>query len=93
MSRSKLGLQGDKKAEIINLKATPERVAELLAISGIFPAYHMNKKHWLTLCLDGSCDDETVKWVTKISFELTRKKLKNKKQVQNELNLLFLSFA
>lgn len=38
----------------------------------------MSKKHWLTLALDGSCDDETLRWVTQISFDLTRRKIKNK---------------
>lgn len=74
VSRSKLGLQEDKKAEIINLKATPERVAELLAISGIFPAYHMNKKHWYTVILDGTLKTEFICSLIDESYICVKKK-------------------
>ncbi len=74
VSRSKLGLQGDKKAEIINLKATPERVAEFLSISGIFPAYHMNKKHWYTVILDGTLKTEFICSLIDESYLCVKKK-------------------
>lgn len=66
--------------DVVNLKCAPEIMDDLWHEGGIFPAYHMSKKHWLTLALDGSCADETVRWVTGISFDLTRRKIKQRKK-------------
>ena len=40
----------------------------------VVPAYHMNKNHWITVCLDGSVETEKVKWLLDLSFELTDKR-------------------
>ena len=29
---------------------------------GIFPGWHMNKAHWLTVALDGSVDGEKIRF-------------------------------
>lgn len=34
---------------LINLKLTPEHVSELRQEAGIYPGYHMSKKHWITI--------------------------------------------
>ncbi len=52
-SHAKLGLAGDGTAEILDLRAAPEDVARLTAGGKYLPGYHMNKKHWITVCLDG----------------------------------------
>jgi predicted DNA-binding protein (MmcQ/YjbR family) len=77
--KRKLGIDSDEFINVVNMKCAPEIIDDLWKENGVFPAYHMNKKHWLTLCLDGSCADETIKWVTKISYDLTRKKTIKKK--------------
>lgn len=69
--------------DVVNLKCAPEIMDDLWQENGVFPAYHMNKKHWLTLSLDATCSEETLKWVTNISFELTRKKIRRKKEIQD----------
>ncbi len=69
--------------DVVNLKCAPEIMDDLWQENGVFPAYHMNKKHWLTLSLDGTCSEETLKWVTNISFELTHKKIRRKKEIQD----------
>lgn len=74
IKKRKLGLESDELIDVVNLKCAPEIMDDLWQENGIFPAYHMSKKHWLTLALDGSCDEETLMWVTKISFDLTKKK-------------------
>lgn len=48
----KLGIDSDGNAVVINLKNSPERVAEEIDGEFVFPAYHMNKKYWLTALLD-----------------------------------------
>ena len=44
--------------------------------TGVLPAYHMNKNHWLTVLLDGTADDETVKALVDMSYALTAPKKK-----------------
>lgn len=71
------------KVDVVNLKCAPEVIESMAGIeSGIYRAYHMNKTHWLTVALDGSCDEDTVRWLLGISHELTakRKKLINKRK-------------
>lgn len=46
--------------DVINLKVPPEAVAKLIAIKGIYPSYHMNKRHWVTVVLDGSVPNKSV---------------------------------
>ena len=40
--------------------------------AGMFPAYHMNKAHWLTIALDGSAEEEKLKFLLDMSYELTK---------------------
>ena len=75
--RSKLGLSGSEIIDVVNLKCAPEVIESMAGVEpGIFRAYHMNKTHWLTVALDGSCDDETVGWLLSISYDLTVRKIK-----------------
>ena len=80
IKKKKLGINSDEYINVVNLKCAQEIIDDLWKEPGIFPAYHMSKSHWLTLTLDGSCSDDTLKWVTNISFELTRKKIKQRKR-------------
>ena len=76
VKKCKLGLKNDGFIDVVNLKCAPEIMDDLWRESGIFPAYHMSKKLWLTLALDNSCCEETLKWVTSISYDLTKKKIR-----------------
>lgn len=58
----------DEKTEILNVKSN--RVEELLKKEGIYPAYHMNKKYWITVILDDSLSDETAQALIRESFDL-----------------------
>jgi predicted DNA-binding protein (MmcQ/YjbR family) len=51
--------------ESLNLKVDPEIAEELCEkYSAVEPGYHMNKKHWITVMMDGSIPDKMVlKWV------------------------------
>ena len=57
IERKKLGLKDEGFVEFANLKISPNDLRQHLATEGIFAAYHMNKKSWITVVLDG-----TVKW-------------------------------
>ena len=49
----------------INLKCDPERVPGLRArYPAVLPGYHMNKKHWNTILMDGSIPDSLLReWI------------------------------
>ena len=74
IDRRLLGLDGNGKIDVVNLKNDPLSVELLYSENGIFPAYHMNKTHWLTVALDGSAQDNLVKMLVCRSFELTAPK-------------------
>ncbi|MBQ6933905.1 MAG: MmcQ/YjbR family DNA-binding protein [Clostridia bacterium] len=75
--KSKLGL-GDGNIDVVNLKCEPMLTGALRQESGIFPAYHMNKNNWVSVCLDGSCDDDKIIELLHMSFGLTAPKIKKK---------------
>ncbi|MGS4787233.1 MmcQ/YjbR family DNA-binding protein [Streptococcus sp. P25B114] len=59
--RDKLdGSGSQEEVEIVNLKVDGRETAELLSQSGIFPAYHMSKKAWVSVLLDDTVEDQTV---------------------------------
>jgi predicted DNA-binding protein (MmcQ/YjbR family) len=45
----------------VTVKALPENVPRLIrSVEGIDPGYHMNKKHWVTVRLDGTVPADHV---------------------------------
>jgi predicted DNA-binding protein (MmcQ/YjbR family) len=51
--------------ENINLKCNPDTALQLREMhEGVTPGYHMNKKHWNTVSIDGSLPDKTIcQWI------------------------------
>ena len=60
------------QVEAVNLKH--DCVADLLSQKGIYPAFHMNKRYWISLALDDSLSDNEVRDLLEISWNLTLKK-------------------
>lgn len=55
----------------INLKCAPEKAVELReSYDGIIPGWHMNKKHWNSIRLDGSIPDDLMRELIQHSYEL-----------------------
>ncbi|AOP43047.1 MmcQ/YjbR family DNA-binding protein [Edwardsiella piscicida] len=50
---AKLGGLDDDMVEVIDLKMAPDDISTLVDGRRYFPGYHMNKKYWVTLRLDG----------------------------------------
>lgn len=65
----------------INLKCDPEKAIELRErYPAVQPGYHMNKKHWNTVYIDGSIDDEQIhEWIDD-SYRLVILKIPKKDQ-------------
>ena len=59
--------------DIINLKSEPDMIEQLTRQTGIYPAYHMNRKHWISVSLDDTLTDDRVMALLTKSFELTKK--------------------
>ena len=72
LSKRKLNLDSDETAEIINLHNNPEEIKKLIDNKRYFPAYHMNKKHWCTICLDGTVELKEIYKLIDISYELAK---------------------
>ena len=78
ISEKKLGKDTDKQTIVVNFKSNPEIIESFVENEvGVYPAYHMNKKHWLTVALS-ECDDATIFWLLSISYDLTKAKIKNR---------------
>ena len=67
----KLGLDCDGLVDIVDVKCGPLLMDTYRRLPGILPGYHMNKDNWITILLDGSADDELIKELFEISFDIT----------------------
>ncbi len=84
VERKKLGLPGTGSIDIVNVKGVPSENEVLWQEPGIRPAYHMNKKHWLTLFLDGSVSDKVLCNLLDLSYRLTSPKTFKKKSPEKK---------
>lgn len=70
----------DKKLKV-NLKCDPMMSQDLRReYPAIKPGYHMNKVHWNTVEIDGSLDDNLIKMLIDISYDLVFKGLRKKEK-------------
>lgn len=72
--KGKLGLQADGDICIVNLKCDPRLIGSFRLEQGIYPAYHMSKAHWLTVALDSTVEEDKVKFLLEMSYDLTKGK-------------------
>ena len=79
VSRRKFGLDSDKVVEVVNLKQPVEMYGSFDAADGVYPAYHMNKLHWISVLLPDAPDD-VVKFLVNVSFKATKTTKKKPKQ-------------
>jgi len=74
-----ISLEGDLR---INLKCDPERAIELREeYPSIQPGYHMNKKHWNTITIEGELSDQELRHWIKHSYDLVVAKLPKKDRI------------
>ena len=77
-------LEGDLS---VNLKCEPELALELRTkYSCVVPGYHMNKKHWNTVQINGSVPEVLVKEWISYSYDLVVKSLP--KKIKDELEYI-----
>ena len=78
VSRRRFGADSDEVIDVVNLKLPTEMFGAFGAADGVYPAYHMNKLHWISVLLPDAPDD-VVSFLTSASFEATRTKIKTRK--------------
>jgi len=70
--REKLGLSGSDNIRIVNVKCDPRLIGSFRLEPGIFPAYHMSKAHWLSVALDGTVQEDKLRFLMDMSYDLTK---------------------
>jgi predicted DNA-binding protein (MmcQ/YjbR family) len=72
--------------ESINLKCDPERAIQLRdEYEAVQPGYHMNKKHWNTVLMDGRVGDKLIKEWIDHSYELVVQSLPRKTRLSLDI--------
>jgi predicted DNA-binding protein (MmcQ/YjbR family) len=67
----------------VSLKCEPELAAHLRAsYAAVRPGYHLNKRHWNTVTLDGSLPDQLVRELVEDSYDLVVSALPRRTQRQ-----------
>lgn len=76
LSRRKLGFPSDEAVEIVDLRSDPAMLEQRIDHQRYFPGWHMNKKHWLTILLDGSVPIDEIFYRVDESYQLAKEKTK-----------------
>ena len=67
----------------MNLKCDPDEAIELRErFPAVLPGYHMNKKYWNTVLLDGTISDSMLKVWIENSYRLVKAKLTKQERAQ-----------
>ena len=62
VAREKLGLSGGGRVEIIDLRISPDKLQSTLDGKTLLSGWHMNKRTWYTVVLDGGvCTDDLIR--------------------------------
>ena len=72
ISARRLNINTDESVDIINVKLDPDFIQVLLRdkVDQVFPAYHMNKKHWISILLERT-DAELIRALIHESYKIT----------------------
>lgn len=70
---SKINKSNKGNIEVLNIKQDKEEIQNLLTQEGFYPAYHMNKKTWITLVLDETIPDKIIYELIDKSYKFSQK--------------------
>lgn len=73
IDKSKIVPSESCEIEILNVKLD-DLTKDYLKQKGIYPAYHLNKKNWVTITLDGTLKNDEIMSLVDISYALAHKK-------------------
>lgn len=72
----RLGREGTALLDVLDVKGDPDDIVHIRELPGFAPAYHMNKKHWLSILLGEVTDEEMVYRLIDKSYALIAPKEK-----------------
>ncbi len=75
--RRKFVPSADGCVDVVNLKLPPEISASFGTSDGVYPAYHMNKTHWVSVLLSDASND-LLHFLANVSFDITSGKSKSR---------------
>ena len=78
VSRRKFGFDSDEVIDGVNLKLPTEMFGSFGTAAGVYPAYHTNKLHWISVLLHDA-PDNVVQFLVNVSFEATKSTKKKQK--------------
>lgn len=70
VSRRKFGIESDEKIDVVNIKLPFVLMGAYDPEDGVYPAYHMNKNHWVSVLLTDA-SEELIKYLVNVSFDMT----------------------
>lgn len=70
VEKSRLGLEEEGIVDVINVKCELDMVGLLTQTYGFLPGYHMNKKYWITMLLDGTVSEAKILDFLDLSYDL-----------------------
>lgn len=73
ISERKLKLDSEKNVDILDLHGDPDEIKKIVDGEKFFPGWHMNKKSWFTVRLDGSVSVEEICELLEKSYTLAAK--------------------
>lgn len=72
VSKRKLGISSDEIVEILDLRNSFEKVEKIVDHKKYYPGWHMNKKYWYTIILDGSISLKDIYRCIDESYQMTK---------------------
>ena len=81
LSRRKFGFDSDEIIDVVNLKLPTEMFGSFGTEDGVYPAYHMNKLHWISVLLPDASED-LIRFLVNVSYEATKDKRKRRKTTE-----------
>lgn len=78
VENAKLGFDGGGKTDVMAVKCDPQARDILLHETGVIPAYHMNKEHWICVLLSGTVRRKLAFGLLEESFDLVKPKVRKK---------------
>lgn len=74
---SKFDKSKNGEVTCLNIKLNPEEILSLIDNKNFFPAYHMNKKYWISIILNNNLEDKVVMDLIEESHSYSCKNKKN----------------
>lgn len=71
ISLDKIGVNSNKKVNILNVTCDKKKINSIINNKNIFPGYHMNKKSWITIILDNKLDNSIINSLIDDSYQIS----------------------